>query len=115
MVLVFLMVCINVLFVLDEKFNMFSIDFLKGEVCSFCVYGVVLCLIIEVGFYRNGFCIFLLVVMISKFFNELYDIIYECEWVILDFKVLRVKVMVIKFDWNMGRLYGMMVFVCNFL
>lgn len=109
------MLCVNIIIVMDENFDMFLIDFLCGEVCSFCVYGIVICLIVEVGFYRNGLCIFLFVVLISKCLNNFYDIFYECEWVIVDSFILKVKVRVIKFDWNMGELYGIMVIVCIFL
>lgn len=108
------MACTNASFALDEKLNMSSIDLSKGEVRSFRAHGVASRLIIEVGSYRNGPRTFSSVVMTSKLLNELHDITHECEWVTSDSKALRVKAMAIKPDWNMGRLYGTMVLVCNF-
>ncbi|KAG0612337.1 hypothetical protein M758_6G019500 [Ceratodon purpureus] len=110
-----LMGCVNATTTtMDEPLNMSSIDLSRGDVRFFHPHGIASRLIVEVGSYRNGPRTFSSVVMTSKHLNNLHEILYECEWVSSDDPPLKVKARAIKPDWNMGRLYGTMVLVCEF-
>ena len=99
---------------MDEALNMTSLDLSHGVVRSFRAHGIATRLIVEVGSYRNGPRTFSSVVMTSKRLNNLHEILYECEWVTAGAATVKVKAWAIKPDWNMGRLYGTMVLVCEF-
>jgi hypothetical protein len=97
-----------------ESLNTISLDLSHGELRNFPAHGIATRLIVEVGSYRNGPRTFSAVVMTSKRLNNLHEILYECEWEGEDALSVKVTARSIKPDWNMGRLYGTMVLVCEF-
>jgi hypothetical protein len=97
-----------------ESLNTTSLDLSHGELRNFPAHGIATRLIVEVGSYRNGPRTFSAVVMTSKRLSNLHKILYECEWEGEDALSVKVTARSIKPDWNMGRLYGTMVLVCEF-
>ena len=99
----------------EENLHTSSIDLSRGEVQTFKPHGVASRLLVEVGAYRNGPRRFSFVAIGSKRLNNLHDHLYGCEWQNLEGKFVQAhKTRTIKPDWNMGRIYGTLVIVCDF-